>query len=58
MTGFVIGFGPVTAVRAEMPGVSVGFASIGLGHGVQVLFLWKVSGAKLRAIVENTTGRA
>jgi len=26
------------AIRAEMPGVSIAFASIGMGHGVFVLF--------------------
>jgi len=40
---FVVCFGPMTAVRAEMPGVSVLFASIGLCHGV-LCSCWKVLG--------------
>ena len=41
--GLVVCFGPMTAVRAEMPGVSVLFASIGLCHGV-LCSCWKVLG--------------
>jgi len=33
----------MAAIRAEVPRVSIAFASIGLGHGVFVLF-WKISG--------------
>ena len=36
--GFVVCFGPMPAIRAEMPGVSFVFTSIGLGHSVSVLF--------------------
>ena len=43
-TRLIICLGPMAAVRAEMPGVSIGFASIGSCHGVCVLFLWKGSG--------------
>ena len=46
----------MTAVRAEMPGVSVAFASIGLCHGVLVL-LFEGFWTKLRALVENTMER-
>ena len=38
-TGFVVCFGPMAAVRAEMPGVAVAFASIGFCHSVLVLSL-------------------
>ena len=33
----------MAAIRAEVPRISIAFASIGLGHGVLVLF-WKISG--------------
>ena len=33
-TGLVVSFGPMAAVRAEVPGIAVAFASIGLCHGV------------------------
>ena len=54
--GFVLVFGPVAAIRAEMPRISVVFASIGLRHGVSVLFR-QVSGLTIRAMVENTMER-
>ena len=41
--GLVVYFGPMAAIRAEMPGVSVLFASIGLCHSV-FCSLWKVLG--------------
>ena len=53
--GLVVCFGPMAAVRAEMPGVAVAFASIGLCHGV-LCSLWKVPGANLRALVETQWG--
>ena len=37
--GFIIRFGPVTAIRAEVPCVSVAFAAIGFCHPVLVLCL-------------------
>jgi len=43
----------MAAIRAEMPGIAVGFASIGLRHGVRVLFLWKVSGLKSHSRKHN-----
>jgi hypothetical protein len=47
----------MAAIRAEMPGIAVGFASIGLCHGVPVLFLWKVSGL-IQEPSSNTMGSA
>ena len=32
--GFVVCFGPMAAIRAEVPCIAVAFASIGLCHGV------------------------
>jgi hypothetical protein len=46
----------MAAVRAEMPGIAVAFASIGFCHSVLVLF-WEGFWANFRAIVENTMGR-
>ena len=51
----VIGLGPVAAIRAEMPRISVVFASIDLGHGVSVLFR-QVSGLTSEPWVKNTMG--
>ncbi len=52
--GFVVCFGPMAAIRAEVPGVAVAVASIGLCHSVYALFgrFW----ANSRALVENTNG--
>ena len=54
--GLVVCFGPMAAVRAEMPGVSVAFASIGLCHGVCAT-VWNGFWANFRAAPENTMGR-
>ena len=54
--GLVVCFGPMAAIRAEMPGVSVAFASIGLCHGVCAP-VWNGFWAYFRASVENTMGR-
>jgi len=40
----VIFRGPMTAIRAEMPGIMVPSSPIGFCHSVPVLFLWKVPG--------------
>ena len=45
----------MAAIRAEMPRVSVVFASIGLGHGVFVLFQ-RASGLTSEPWVKNTMG--
>ena len=45
----------MAAVRAEVPGISVAFASIGFGHSVLVLS-WEVFWANFRAIVEKHNG--
>ena len=42
-SGFVVSFGPMAAIRTEVPGISVASASIGLCHGV-LGFVWKVLG--------------
>ena len=46
----------MAAVRAEMPGIAVAFASIGLCHGVFVALVGRFW-AKFRASVENTMER-
>ena len=42
----------MAAVRAEVPGIAVAFASIGFGHGVFVLFVGRFW-AKFRALVKT-----
>ena len=53
---FVACLGPMAAILAEVPGVSVLFASIGLGHGVCAP-VWNGFWANFRASVENTMER-
>ena len=42
--GFVVGIGPMAAIRAEVPGIAVAFASIGFCHGVFCALLGESSG--------------
>jgi hypothetical protein len=46
----------MVAIRAEVPGIAVEFASIGLCHGVFLLSL-EGSGLTSEPWVENTMGR-